>query len=121
MGQTNPLNSGTILNGPHPYALLPILIPQAVNIPCCKATPSIIGPREYLDCSHLITLFCKRSDIPVKEIVFLVKIIEEFFTGIPVLERHDLGIELVLIQLHNGSRMVEDSVVVGPITHSFRC
>lgn len=53
--------------------------------------------------------------------MFLIKIIEEFFAGIPVLKRHDLGIELVLIQLHNGSWMVKDSVVVGPIAHGVRC
>lgn len=53
--------------------------------------------------------------------MFLIKIIKEFFTSIPVLERHDLGIELVLIQLHNGSRVVKDSVVIGPVAHSLRC
>ena len=51
--------------------------------------------------------------------MLLVEIIKKLTAKIPVLKGHYLGIELILIQLYNRARVVEYSIIVGPVAHSF--
>jgi hypothetical protein len=67
----------------------------------------------------LVTFLSKRSDIPIQEVMFLIEIVEQVFTNVPILERHDLGIQLIFIKLDNRSWVIKDPIVVRPVSHRF--
>lgn len=67
--------------------------------------------------SQLVAFFGKRSNIPIQEVMLLVEVVEQVFTNVPILERHDLGVELIFIELDNGSWVIKDPVVVRPVSH----
>jgi hypothetical protein len=67
----------------------------------------------------LVTFFSKWSDIPIQQVMLLIEVIEQVFTNVPILKRHDLGIQLIFVKLDSRTWVIKDPIVVGPVSHRF--
>ena len=106
-----------ILQSPRPDGSLAVFVPQAFYIPRGKPAPGVIHGGHDLDGLHLICLLRKRPDVSIKKVVLLVEGREEVFARVPSLEWHEAGVELILIELHNGARMEENAVKIRPVSY----
>ena len=105
-----------MLNPPHPDWQLPKLISQALHVPGSKSSPSVIATGVDLNALHLITLFCEDPHISIKQVGVSINADKKLLSALPFLERREGGSKLVVIDLHNGSRVVEDPVEIRPLT-----